>query len=78
LSLSFWLSHRNHAKILLPHTCCMPCLSHPPQLDYSNYIWQLVQVMKSLIMQFPPGSRPFIRLGSKCSSQNKVVKRIYV
>jgi hypothetical protein len=31
----------------------MPCPSHPPWLDHSNYVWQRVQVMKLLIMQFP-------------------------
>jgi hypothetical protein len=34
------------------HSCYMPCSSHPPWLDYSNYSWRRVQVMKFLIMQF--------------------------
>lgn len=38
-----------------PHTCYMPCLSHPPSLDHSNYIWQRVHIMY-LIMQFSPTS----------------------
>jgi hypothetical protein len=38
----------------LPHSCYMPCPSHPPWLDRSNYVWRGVQVMKLLIMQFPP------------------------
>jgi hypothetical protein len=25
--------------------CCMPCPSHPPWLDHSNYTWRSVQVM---------------------------------
>jgi hypothetical protein len=28
----------------------MPCPSHPPSLDHSNYTWRRVQVMKLLIM----------------------------
>jgi hypothetical protein len=35
-----------------PHACHMPCPSHCPWLDHSNYIWRRVQVMKLLIMQF--------------------------
>jgi hypothetical protein len=35
-----------------PHSCHVPCLSHPPWLDHSNYTWRRVQVMKLLIMQF--------------------------
>jgi hypothetical protein len=31
----------------------MPCPSHPPSLDHSNYTWRRVQVMKLLIVQFP-------------------------
>jgi hypothetical protein len=35
---------------LLPHSCYMPCPSHPPWLDHSNYSWRTVQVTKLLIM----------------------------
>jgi hypothetical protein len=28
----------------------MPCPSHPSWLDYSNYAWRRVQIMKLLIM----------------------------
>jgi hypothetical protein len=28
----------------------MPCPSHPPWHDHSNYTWRRVQVMKLLIM----------------------------
>jgi hypothetical protein len=38
----------------------MPCPSHPPWLNHSNYVWRGAQVMKLLIMQFPPISRHFI------------------
>jgi hypothetical protein len=40
---------------LLPHSYCMPCPSHPPWLDHSNYTrtWQRVRVMKLHFMQFP-------------------------
>jgi hypothetical protein len=37
-----------------PHSFYMPCPSHPPWLDHSNYVWRGVQVMKFLIMQFSP------------------------
>jgi hypothetical protein len=30
--------------------CYMPCPSHPPWFDHSNYTWRRVQVMKLLIM----------------------------
>jgi hypothetical protein len=43
--LSFW--HYSS-----PHSCYMPCPSHPPWLEHSNYTWRRVQVMKLLIMQF--------------------------
>jgi hypothetical protein len=36
-------------------------------LDISNYTWRRVQVMKLLIMQFPPTSYHFIPLWSKYS-----------
>jgi hypothetical protein len=32
----------------------MPCPSHPPWLDHSNYVWRGVHVMKPLVMQFSP------------------------
>jgi hypothetical protein len=54
-SLSFWLSRQYPIGIpLLPHSCYMPYLSHPPWLDYSNYTWRRVRVMKLLNMQFSP------------------------
>jgi hypothetical protein len=50
-SLSFWLSHQYPIRIPpLPHSCYMPCPSHPPWLDHSNYTWRRVQVMKLLIL----------------------------
>jgi hypothetical protein len=45
----------------------MPCPSHLPSLDHSNYTWRRVHVMKLLIMQFSPTSRHFISLRSKYS-----------
>jgi hypothetical protein len=30
-----------------PHSCYMPCPSHPPWLDHSNYVWRGVQVLKT-------------------------------
>jgi hypothetical protein len=35
----------------IPHSCYMPCPSHPPWLDHSNYTWRRVQVMK---LEAPP------------------------
>jgi hypothetical protein len=52
----------------LPHTCYMLCPSHPPWLHDSNYIWQGVQVMKLLTVQFSSASYYFIPLGSKILS----------
>jgi hypothetical protein len=50
---SFWLSHQNPICIpLLSHAAYMPCPSHPPWLDLSNYIWRRVQVMKLLFYNF--------------------------
>jgi hypothetical protein len=38
---SFWLSHQYPICIPpLPHSCYMPCSSHPPWLYHSNYVWQ--------------------------------------
>jgi hypothetical protein len=50
-----------------PHTCYLPCPSHPPWLSHSEYMctWRIVQVMKLLIMQFSPNSYHFISLQSK-------------
>jgi hypothetical protein len=53
----------------------MPCQSHPHWLDHSNYTWRSVQVMKLLIMQFPPTSYHFLSILSSntlslCSSPN--------
>jgi hypothetical protein len=48
-SLTFLVSHQYPTCIpLLPHTCHMPCPSHPPRLDRSNYTWRRVQVMNLL------------------------------
>jgi hypothetical protein len=35
-----------YAFLFSPHSCYMPCPSHPPWLDHSNYTWTRVQVMK--------------------------------
>jgi hypothetical protein len=59
----FWLSHQYPICIpLLPYSPYMPCLSHPPSLHQSNYIWRGVQVMNFLITQFSPISCLFISL----------------
>jgi hypothetical protein len=51
----------------------MPCPSHPPWLDHSNYTWRALQVMKFLIMHFSPTSYHFIALRSKCSPQTPLM-----
>jgi hypothetical protein len=56
------------------HSCYIPCQSHPPWLDHSNYTWRRVQFMKHLIMQFSPTSRHFISLRSKYSPQHPLLK----
>jgi hypothetical protein len=40
--------------------CSIPCPSHPPWLDNSNYIWWRVQFIKLLVMQLSPSSYYFI------------------
>jgi hypothetical protein len=51
-SLTSWLSHQYPLCIpLFSHSSYMPCPSHPPWLDHSNYTWRRVQPMKLLIMQ---------------------------
>jgi acyl-coenzyme A synthetase/AMP-(fatty) acid ligase len=54
--VSFFLfSHQYPTFIpLLSHSFCMPYPSHPPWLDDTKYIWQIVQIMKLHIMQFSP------------------------
>jgi hypothetical protein len=51
-----------------------PTTSHPPWLDYSNYTWRSVQIIKLLIMQFSPTSCHLISLRSKYSPQHHVLK----
>jgi hypothetical protein len=50
----------------------MPCPSHPPLLDHSNYVWRGVQIMKLLIVQISAISRHMIPLRSKYSPINKL------
>jgi hypothetical protein len=57
-----------------PHVCYIPCTSHPPLLDNSNYTLWRVQVMKLLIMQFSQTSYHFISLQSKYSPQHPDLK----
>jgi hypothetical protein len=54
-----------YAFFFYPNSCYMPRPFHPSRLDYSNYTWRRVQVMKLLIMQFSPTSRLFIPFWSK-------------
>jgi hypothetical protein len=44
--------------------------SHSPRLDYSNYTWRRVQIIKLLVMQFFPFSRYVFPPWSKYHSQH--------
>jgi hypothetical protein len=46
-------------------SCYMSRPSLPPRLDYSNYTWRRVQIMKLLVMQFSPFTSHLIPLRSK-------------
>jgi hypothetical protein len=61
--------------IHLPHSRYMPCPSHLPWLDHSNYSYRKVQVMKLRIIQFPPTSRHFISLWSKYSPSHPILEQ---
>jgi hypothetical protein len=52
----------------------MPCPSHPSWLDYSNYTWRRVEVMKLPIMQFSWTSCHFISL----SNIEETISIIYI
>jgi hypothetical protein len=47
-----------HEFLFSPHSCYMPLSSHPRWLNYSNYTWRRVQIMKFLVMQFSPLPSP--------------------
>jgi hypothetical protein len=59
---------------------CATCPTHLILLDllvsHSNYVWRGVQVMKLLIMQFPPISRHFILLRTWGARGSVVVKAL--
>jgi hypothetical protein len=60
-----------------PHACYKSCPSHLPWHNYYNYIWQKVQVMNLLIMQFSLTFYYFITLGSKYSPQQSVLRYLH-
>jgi hypothetical protein len=46
-----WVSRQYPIRIpRLLNSCYMPCPSHPPWLDHSNYYWRGVQVTKIISM----------------------------
>jgi hypothetical protein len=57
-----------------PHSCYMPCSSHPPWLGHSNFIWRRVEVMTLLIMKLTATSCHFVSLQSKYFPQHPVLK----
>jgi hypothetical protein len=72
---SGFVSNILYAFLISPFVLhALPCPSHPPLLDHSNYIWRRVQVMKRLIMQFSPISHHCISLRSKYSPQHSLLK----
>jgi hypothetical protein len=38
---------------LLPHACYLPCPSHPPWLDHSNYVWEEYKLWSSSLCNLP-------------------------
>jgi hypothetical protein len=50
--------------------------SHPPRLDYSNYSWQRVQIMKLLVMQFSPPSPHLTPTTAPCSQKPTVYNHL--
>jgi hypothetical protein len=53
-----------------PHVCYIPWPVHPPCLDHSHNTWRRVEVMKLILMQFPPTSYHIIPLRSTYSPQH--------
>jgi hypothetical protein len=68
---------KSYVHLFSPHSCYIPYPSLP-WLDYSNYTWRRVQVMKLLIIQCCPTSCHFISLWSKYSPQHPVLKQFSV
>jgi hypothetical protein len=58
-----------------PHTCYMPCQSHPHWLDHFNYMWRRVQIVRLLIMQVSLTSYHFIPLRSEYFPRHPVLKQ---
>jgi hypothetical protein len=67
----FRLSHQNPVCIPVNfHACYIFYPYHTPWLHNSDYIWEGVEVMKPIIMQFSSPSRHFIPLWSTYSPQH--------
>jgi hypothetical protein len=43
-------------QLFSPHECQMPCPSHSPWIDYENFIWRRMQVLKHYVMEFSQSS----------------------
>ena len=55
-----------------PHTCHMPCPSHPPWLDHPSDIWWQAHNTEFLFMQFSAASCYFFPLSPKCLPQDAI------
>jgi hypothetical protein len=54
----------------------LPCPSHPPLFEHSNYTWQRTDVTKLLTMQPSPTSCHSISFRYKCSPHHPVFKHL--
>jgi hypothetical protein len=77
-SLPFRFSDQSNVCIYLFLACYMSRPSHPPLFVHPNNIWQSVQVMKLVVMQFSPAFRYILLLTSKFSPQDLFSNTIHV
>jgi hypothetical protein len=63
-----------YTPLLSPHLCCINRPSHYSRFYHPNNIWWGAQIIRLLIMQFPPLSFYFVPLRPKYSSQQLILK----
>jgi hypothetical protein len=61
---------------LLPHSCYMPLLSHPPRLHYSNNIWRRVQIKFCYKAYFEPLEKGLWQWSTSYGSRDPYDSRI--